>query len=230
MPLSSSRVSPAVLPFSLGIILTALLSLSGCPASEPTIPDRELPPGTVMVLDGEAITSDEVDSYIENLRAIMPAYTKTHRRRQALTNLLFPMVYGRARYPVEREVAHSKAEAWRAFVLAGEEVSPPGETVVGNWDILGLDIWMVLRGLEEEEWSAVCEGPGHFIVAQLLGRDRAVHGGQEMFQAHVVEFPYAPNPDSLLTDCIDGTLEITDPAWHEIVPGHWEYAMRGESK
>ncbi len=216
---------PLALILALAAILFYALGPAGCSRQEATEPARDLPAGTVMVLDGQPITAAEVDIYVEDLGAIMPAYTVTTRRRQALTNLVLPLVFGRIHNPEARKSARAEAEAWRRAFLAGELVAGPGEEKVGNWDILGVDVWWILRHLNEEAWSEVVELPGRFVVVQLLGRDRNKHGGREFFSAHVVEFPYVKHPGNLSHDCLEGELEIVDPAWREIVPGLWKYSM-----
>jgi len=218
-----TRSSPARLA---GAALLAGLATAGCGDREAAPTPFAWPAGTVLVLDGAPITAPEVDAYVEGLRAIMPAYTLTHRRRQALINLVLPLVWGRVHHPEEREEASARAEAWRAAYLAGELVEGPGEERAGNWDILGVDVWSALRELEPNEWSEVVELPGRFVVVQLLERTGDPRGGRETFRGHVVEFPYVKHPGNLTHDCLEGRLEIVDPAWREIVPGLWKYSMK----
>lgn len=208
-----------------GAALLVWLAVPGCGDREAAPPPSAWPKGTVLVLDGAPITVPEVDAYVEGLRAIMPAYTLTHRRRQALINLVLPLVWGRVHHPEERERAHAEAEAWRAAYLGGELVEGPGEERVGNWDILGVDVWSVLRELEANEWSEVVELPGRFVVVQLLERSEDLRGGRETFRGYVLEFPYVEHPGNLSHDCLQGKLEIVDPSWREIVPGLWKYSM-----
>lgn len=213
------------LVLALVAILFYTLGPAGCGGKEATESARDLPAGTVMVLDDRPITAAEVDIYVEALGAIMPSFTVTHRRRQALTNLVLPLIYGRVHNPEARKSARAEAEAWRRAFLAGELVAGPGEEKVGNWDVLGVGVWWVLRSLDEEAWSEVVELPGRFVVIQLLGRDHNKHGGREFFSAHVVEFPYVKYPGNLTQDCLEGKLEFVDPSWREIVPGLWKYSM-----
>ena len=202
----------------------AILAI-GC-APEPEVPRPSWPEGTVMVLDGEPITAAEVDQYTEALASIDASFTEPHRRRLVLTGVTFYRAYARAHPDLPREEVRAEAEEWRRKLLADELVEPLAEPVSGNWDQLGVEYWFTLREMEPDSWSEVVELSGRFVVIQLLARNHAPRGGQELFEARFVEFPYVDRPELLPNRTLDANLEIVDPAWREIVPGFWKYKLR----
>ena len=63
------------------LVVAASFVLGTCNGADPAEPERDLPEGTVMLVDGMPITAAEVDAQVDELSSIMPAYTLTHRRR-----------------------------------------------------------------------------------------------------------------------------------------------------
>lgn len=202
----------------------AALALGCSPAPED--PVSSWPEGTVMVLDGEPITAAEVDQYAEAVRSLDRSRTLPDLRRKVLVGVTFPRAYGRAHPDRPREEARAEAEEWKRRFLAGEIAEPLEPPEFGNWDILGVEYWFALREMEEGTWSDPVELSGQYVLMELLERNRAPRGGQELFRARFVEFPYVDRPEMLPDRVLDATLEIVDPAWEEIVPGFYKYKLR----
>lgn len=219
-------VSPAQ---RLACWLPALVVACWTAACGPSTPEVELPEGTVMTLNGVAITAAEVDAVADTVGQIDPAYTRPHCRRVALTTVCFPRTFGRALAPNERKKAREEAEAWDSARRQGALTGPMEPPITGTWEFLGIDLWDHARELEEGDWSDVIELSGRFAVVQLLGRDHDVRPGHERFELQLKSFEYVTNPESLKERCLEARLEILDPAWEAIVPGFWKYKMRGDS-
>jgi hypothetical protein len=218
----------ALLP-RLALALPALLIGCWTTSCAPSAPEPVLPEGTVMTLDGIAITAAEVDAIADTVAQIDPAYTTPHCRRVALTTVLFPKTFGQELAPEERARAQEEAEAWDAARREGSLTGPLEPPVLGTWEDLGIDLWDSLRELEVGAWSGVIELSGRFAVVQLLDRDHDVRPGQELFEVQLKSFPYVMPPSSLSELCLEAKLEILDPEWEPIVPGFWKYKMRGDS-
>jgi hypothetical protein len=210
---------------SLSVLLIGLWAA----ACGPSAPKVELPEGTVMTLNGAAITAAEVDAVADTVALIDPAYTQPHCRRVALTTVIFPRTFGRELAPQERAQARREAEAWDAARRAGTLTGPLEAPVLGTWEDLGIDLWDGLRELEVGAWSEPLELSGRFAVVQLLDRDHDVRPGHELFEVQLKAFPYVTTPESLKELCLEARLEILDPEWDPIVPGFWKYKMRGDS-
>ena len=100
---------------------------------------------------------------------------------------------------------------------------------MGNWNQVGLTVWLVARGLEPGAHSGVVELPGRFAVIRLEARDGARNPALERVQVLLEAFPYTDRLDTVLQDYLGGELEIVDPAWDEIVPGALKYEMTGDA-
>jgi len=197
-------------------------------ACAPEPAPKTWPAGTVLVMDGEPISEQEVDTLIEPLLELEAAYTQTHRRRLVLTNVVLPRAFSRARYPEERIRAREEALTAQRTVSEGEPPDVFLERLTGNWDVLGLETWITARGLELGRWSEVIEFGGRFVLVRVNGRDYNAVAGLENFDIDVASYPYMIRYASLQELYIEGELEIVDPAWREIVPGFYKYHLRAD--
>jgi len=183
------------------------------------------PAGTAVVVDGEPILASEVDADIDALLDIERAFGKTQRRRMILLHVALPRSFARAHHGQARAAARAEAQAWLESLEQGRPAGSQGRFVSGNWNELGLPVWLVARGLEPGQHSAVVELPGRFVVLRLENRDHNPNPALERLRVLSETFPFVEEPATLVDDYLDGTLEIVDPAWREIVPGFVEYKM-----
>ena len=186
------------------------------------------PAGTIVAVDGEPILGHEVDDHIEAMLDIQPAFGETQRRRMVLLHVTLPRAYARVHGGAPREAARAEAEGWLASLDAGHDVESQWQRLVGNWDEIGLPLWLAVRELEPGERIGVIELPGRFVVARLEGRDRNANPAHERLQVLLESFFYVERPETLVQDYLNGTLEIVDPAWSEVVPDFVEYEMKSE--
>jgi hypothetical protein len=193
------------------------------------------PQGTVLAVDGEPLFASEIDEHIDALLAINSAFAKTERRRQILIHIGFPLAYARKHNAERRAAARAEANAWYAGFPGIESSASDqsqiafNEPEIGNWDMLGMDVWLVARSLEPGQTSKVVELPGRFAVIRMLERDNNLRGGEELMKICLEEFVFVDALDQISDDLyLQGTLEIIDPAWNEVVPGAYKYKMRAE--
>jgi hypothetical protein len=203
-----------------------VLVLSPCLACDGSLTEpANWPEGTAMVLDGEPIPASAIDDHIDAMLDIQPAFGETQRRRMVLLHYTLPLFYARIHGGEAREAALAEAEGWLASLDAGNNVESEWKRHTGNWNELGLDLWLAVRELEPGERIGVVELPGHFVVARMEGRDGSDNRAHERMQVLVEPFYFVEQPETLIQDYLEGTLEIVDPAWKEVVPGIVEYEM-----
>jgi hypothetical protein len=200
--------------------LFALALAGACGRETGTEPDT-WPAGTAVVVGGEVIGVEEVDTTADALAALKPSYTRSMLRRQALTHVLFTRAVGRIGCGRERAAARAAATAWSA----GDEGAAPPRERRGTWNELGLDLWLAVRALEPGTWSEVCEGAGFFFLVRLLERDGAAPAVREGFVLEVVEFPWRSDRVGLPLAVFEERLVIVDPAFRKVVPERWKYPM-----
>lgn len=209
------------------IACAALLGLAAACGSEQAAP--AWPQGTVVAVDGEPILASEVDAHVEAMLDLENAFGLTQRRRMVLVNVSLPLAHARRHGGERRAEARRAAEEWLARLEAGEEVESNWQRLVGNWDQVGLTVWLAARELEPGAHSGVVELPGRFVVVRLEARDGAKNPALENVQVLLEDFPYTDRLATALQDYLEGELEIVDPAWNEIVPGALKYEMTGDA-
>ncbi|MCA8980223.1 MAG: hypothetical protein H6831_08605 [Planctomycetes bacterium] len=188
------------------------------------------PADTVYVMDGEPITSVEIDTYAEPLAEIGPSFTVAHRRRVVLTEVLIPRARSRMLHAAEREAALERLDArWKAVVAGSAE---PSAVPVGNWSTIGMVTWLALRDCAVGEWTEVFEGPGAVAQAQLVSRDGDEVASREVFECRLIWEEYAPG---FSTDpaIFGGKLEVVaDDAetWRDVLPTRWLYELEGSKR
>lgn len=214
------------------VLLGCLLSACGSSTSKVA----SWPEGTVLAVDGTAILSTDVDAHAKSLLDIKPAFSIEQRRRLIVINFALPRAYGQAHAGEARDAARAEAEDWLRSKAALPALPPSMEDAdfaawkTGNWDTLGIDLWLAARGLQDGESSGVVELPGRFAVIEMMRRDRKTNLALEQFTLRVETFNYVDNPAALIESCLQGTLEIVDPTWREAVPGFYKYTMKGEQE
>ncbi len=207
---------------TLALLLVALAAAPcGCGEPEPSAPTW--PAGTAIVLGGQPITVAEVDAHVDAVLDIQPSYSLEQRRRIVLMNWSFPRALGAAEGGARRSPALEEARAWRAGLLDGTHELGEASEQIGNWDMIGFEIWLVARDLEVGEASEPVELPGRYAVLRLEQRDGNPRPAFEYLRVRVAEFPFVDDPEALLTNETADRLEIVDPAWAEIVPGIYKY-------
>lgn len=207
-------------------LIALLLFAAACSRTEPP---RESPAGVVLRLAGVDIRAEEVDRLADRLSEIEPFFAPSHRRRIALTQLVFPLLTARAIAGEAREQARAEAEEFHRSYVEGGAQGPLAAPLEGDWRALGLGVWLEVSKLEAGRWSAVFEVPGAFVVARLLERGGEGTAARHSLRADVLQFPYLPSRQEIDERVFDQRLEIVDPSWEKLVPMSWQYRMRGGS-
>ncbi|MFT7487399.1 MAG: hypothetical protein ACI9F9_003260 [Candidatus Paceibacteria bacterium] len=210
--------------------LVTLFGLGSCGGSDEAREKITWPTGVVLAVGGVPIHESEVDAHIDALLDIKPEYIKNHRRRLLLINWTFPMARGIQVSGADRKAARLEALDW----MAAQEMAPGAPPaamegdLVGNWDLVGFDTWLMARELEIGDSSGLVELPGQYAIIRMIDRDRPKNKAHEQMVLRVRTFPYVDSPKGLLEECMESSLEIVDPAWNEIVPGTYKYKMLAE--
>jgi len=204
-------------------LLLAVLAAAPCGCGEPEPAAPAWPEGTAVVLAGLPITVAEVDAHVDAVLAIQPSYSLEQRRRIVLMNWSFPRALGAAMGGARRDAALEQAGSWRTGLLHGTHELGEASEQIGNWDMIGFELWLVARDLEVGEVSEPVELPGRYAVLRLEQRDGNPRPAFEYLRLRVAEFPFVDDPEALLTNETADRLEIVDPAWVEIVPGIYKY-------
>ena len=197
--------------------------------------------GVVLRVEDQPIRASEVDRLAAMVGELYPQYTRAHRRRLALTNVLLPRAAAAAARPEERARARAAVRAAQTELDAfdddpgwAERLGGLAHRVEGPWDVVGgFDLWGHARALAPETWSEPLERVGSFDLVRLRSRQEAADPAAEVLELDVVRFPYLP-PGTTAADVdalLDGArLEIVDPAWRELVPEALQYRMRGADR
>lgn len=198
-----------------------VLLVLGCVPEEPPVQAPAPPPGTVLLVDGLALTAGEVAPVCADVLALYPEYAAVHARRLALTNEFLPRLAARAQDPEGWQRARTEceraADRLDALVPRSEE---------GTFHGLGLPLWSTARHLPVGEWSAPLELAGRWLRLRLDERVERADPREERLRVSVLEFSFL---DALgVGEAIDrANLVIVDPEFGEAVPEAWKHRMRG---
>lgn len=212
------------------MILTLAVACDRAPA--PTA-EAVWPPGTVLTLNGVAITQDAVDDVASWYAMLEPQFALPHLRRLALSNVVLPKIAAQTAEPDRRRTAEAAARAALAACRAG---SPPAEPALraseGTWRDVDVGIWRAAIDTPVGSWTDVIESPGSFHVARVdeLGSGRTPR--ETTVVLAVLDFPYldATQGPAALDHAIDRSrLAFVDETWRDVVPTVWQHRMRGES-
>ena len=230
------RRAPLARPSRLAAAIAAALfaTASGCERKEETVeepPARSWPPGTVLAIDGEPISAEEVDLPSAWIERIEPGSSSQHLRRLSLTNVVLPRRIAAALAGDARERARAEALAALEGLAALPEAPPqsgePVPPVEGGWVELGLVVWGTAMDLPEGRWSGVVEDIGRFVLLRRLGRVPGPAPGAIRMHVELLEFPYLVSMGRRAIELAyaQHRMEIVDPTWREIVPEHIQYKM-----
>lgn len=218
-------------PFRSCPAAAALLALAAC--SEPASPAaaRVWPAGTVLAVDDQAITLEEVDEVAGWFAMLEPQFTLPQLRRLALTNQVLPLAAARAREPDRRAAAKRQAEETRAVLASG---GTPAErtpsTREGGWRSIGLTVWRAAIDVPTNSWSAVVESPGAFHVFSVTARPPARTPADTSFTITAYDFGYldpSAGQSALAGTLARSRLTFVDESWRDFVPTEMQYRFRG---
>jgi len=216
-------------------VLCALGAL-GCSPPAPVAPAAGVawPADTVLALNGQAISAQEVEGVAAVFAAMLPQSSETHTRALALTNVVLPLHAARSIDPERRERARSEALAFLAAVRAGADARGPlvGPAQVerrGTCREIGVEAWQAAATLAPGEWSEVFETPGAFELVQLQKRGSEPVPAEVVLELGAVDFFYveADSARQAIGKALDASkLVIVDPAWKDCVPTLWQHRLK----
>ena len=239
MPPRLAHRHPAPLPRARTAVVLAGFGFAGlaacgeppplpAPVPVPWVAPSHLPPGTVLTVNGLALTGVEVDALAGAIHELHPEYARTHARRLALTGELLPRLAGPSLAPAAWQAAYDACAAFDPATVAPGSV----HSTRGNATVLGVGLWHAARTLEPGRWSEPLELFGRFLRLRLRARTPAEDARREELELEWVEFAYLDGTRAreLLQEALDrAELVIIDPAWRECVPEAWQHRMRPES-
>jgi hypothetical protein len=193
------------------------------------------PADTVLALNGDPITLDEVDAAASIIARAENHHALPHLRRLALTNLVFPRLAARQLAGAQRrDAALAEARAWRAAQVAGAApgplAEPQAELVQDGFDRAGLELWDWALDAEPGTWSEPIETCGVWRVARVLERGVGLRPLDVPLKVDVRTFPWDPAPSfrrDVEAHLDRARLEYVDEAWRDLVPTIWQRRLRG---
>lgn len=200
----------------------------GCAPEEAPNPATTVhAPGTVLEVDGLALTAEEVAPLCADILALYPEYSPVHARRLALTNEFLPRLAARASDPERWQAARTACEQ------AGEQLDEltPHE-VEGTFHGLGIGLWSAARHHALDQWSPPIELAGRWLRLRLLERAEHSDPREETLRVALLEFPWLDlaNDPMALEKAIDRAhLALVDPEFARAVPESWKHRMRAEA-
>lgn len=195
---------------------------------------RDWPPGTVLAVDGVAITAAEVDRDSAVVLPLALDSTERDLRRKALMNLTLPRVIGRLMAGERLEQARARAERARALLVAGQEPAPgepplpPLVPLHGGYGNVGLALWGAALETEVGSWTPLVEADGAFWCARVTARHEYRMAAGTTVELECLRVPFLDDPDpagAIEAEKDRRTLVIVDPAWRRIVPELTQYRM-----
>lgn len=206
-----------------------LLALPAC--SEPTAPARAWPAGTVLAVDDQAITLEEVDDVAGWFAMLEPQFTLPQLRRLALTLQVLPLAAARASEPDRRAAARRQAEEARALLVSGGTPAEPARaTREGAWRAIGLRVWRTAIDMPMNTWSEVVESPGAFHVFSITARPPARTPLDTSFTIAAYDFGYldpSAGQSALAQTIARSRLTFVDESWRDYVPTEMQFRFRG---
>jgi hypothetical protein len=217
--------------------MIAAIAGGACEKPAAPAPAASWPAGTVLVMNGQPISAEEVDRIGADFAQVEPHDSLTQLRRLALTNVIFPRIAAATAYADRRAQMLSQAQSYREALAAGNLPSGP---LAGPMEIehkgglldIGMEIWHYALDAQIDRWSPVLETVGSFQIARVRKRWPGRTPALTQFVVGVFDFRYADTSHNrkAIEDAIDHSrLVIVDEAWREIVPTAWIYRMRGET-
>lgn len=221
-----------------GMLGCGLWLASACqPAPAPKQP-VSYPPGTVLALNGVAISTEQVDQVAAWFARLEPRSSLDHLRRLALTNVIFPRIAAGTAAPQARVVAQQLALEYRRALAQGQALDGPLagpvlEVRQGRMLDLGMEIWNAALDLPPGQWSEVLETAGAFHLARLKRAGQGDLPALIELEVEVYDFPYL-DPSAVRTQISEqldrSQLESIDPAWLSVVPISWQYRLRKDKQ
>jgi hypothetical protein len=217
--------------------MLATLAGSACEKPAPPPPAASWPPGTVLVMNGQPISAEEVDRIGSDFALLEPADSLLQLRRLALTNVIFPRIATATAHPGERAKMRELAESYRTALVAGTLPAGPLAGPLerdhkGHMLDVGLEIWSFGIEAEIDRWSPVIETVGTFQLARVKKREPGRTPASTELTIGAFDFPYVDvaSRRKQVDEAIDHShLVIVDESWREVVPAAWIYRMRGET-
>jgi hypothetical protein len=218
----------------------ALMLAGACSNAAPP-PAQSWPAGTVLAINGEPVSADEVDNVGSLFAMVEPADSMARLRRLALTNVIIPERAARTIDAKRRAEMRARAESYREALLAnglppasiiGPIAGPSEDERRGGPKEIGFAIWQFAQGAEIGAWSPVIESPGAFEIARVKKRTNAPTAGTLDITIGVLSFPYVDpaNARAAIEEAIDRSrLVVVDESWREYVPTLWIHRMRGDT-
>ena len=220
-------------PAALALLLSLTLVQSCEPESSPAT-GPSWPVGTVLAVENQPITADEVDLASAWVEPIDRKATPEHLRRLALTNVVLPNVIARLLAPEARERALMEAHATLTQLRSGTWNSPPGpdgaygQLYQGHFKHIGLAAWGTALSLADGAWSEPIEEQGVVMLARRMGMTEAAVPMATQFDVDLISFPYLAQETAAqdIEQAYDRFhLTIVDPSWRTIVPELVQYRM-----
>lgn len=199
--------------------------------SEHAPPTPAWPAGTVLAVNGQPISLEEVDEVAGWYAMLEPQFTLPQLRRLALANQVLPLAAARTREPERRVVARREAEETRALLASGGELANrTPSTREGGWPGIGLAVWRTAMDMSNGTWSPVVESPGAFHVFSITDRPPARTPDSAKFTITVYDFGYLdPNQGAAALEqaVAHSRLTFVDETWRDFVPTELQYRFRG---
>jgi hypothetical protein len=212
-----------------GLKALVLIALGACaqPDGEAPVP----PEGAVIGVGPTWILEQEVDRWLDTVALLEPLDTLPSWRRKALTNLVLPRKIAALLVPAERRLARVQAErAHEALHTRGslpEGFPEPLESVTGGVYEVGLERWIMARGLPLGEWSEILEEAGTFLLMRVLeAPEEGDWHARTTIHIEYVHVPYlrAEDQPGLLVEQAREQLQIwaVIPEWEWILPQYYQ--------
>jgi len=213
------------------VAVGVLLGASSCrddAASTATDEARSWPAGTVVAVEDEPITADDVDRDSALIYHLALESTERDLRRKALANLTLPRAIGRVLGRAERADVERVARAERAELAAGSRPLPAdARRLSGGYGDVGLAIWGTAIDTPPGTWTPLIEFGGTFAAALVHDVDPyEIPAGTEV-DVEIVAWPYVDGDRDERIESAKDELKLTivDPEWRRIVPERTQYRM-----
>ena len=211
--------------------LPILFALAAAACGDALDPDGAFPlvypPGTVLALEGRAISAASVEEAASCIALLEPNASFDQLRRLALTNVVLPRCAAQTVDPEARAEAQRLAEEFQRTLVGGQPVERKGQMLD-----LGLELWKAALELEPGQWTPVVETAGCFHVARLKEKGSAQLPGYVQLTLEVCDFPYLPPAEAherIEAQLDRSKLVYVDESWRALVPIAWQHRLRGDA-